>query len=149
MRAVRPQAAANRSHEVSRTPLRHVPSEDARVDLQFKTARQRCQVCVSLASDRQRQGRFEEAIELQRRAVEADPLSIVNRYDLGAMLYLAGRAQPAASRFLNDRPGSAAKPRSSVTHSQPCSIASAAWKASGMRFPTACERSHSCTKIRQ
>ena len=41
-------------------------------------------------------GRFDEAIDLQRRAVAAEPLSVANRHNLAIWLYLAGR--PAEAR---------------------------------------------------
>jgi DNA-binding winged helix-turn-helix (wHTH) protein/tetratricopeptide (TPR) repeat protein len=36
-------------------------------------------------------GRLDEAVALQRRAVEADPLTVAQRYNLAWLLYLAGR----------------------------------------------------------
>ena len=36
-------------------------------------------------------GRLDEAVALQRRAVEADPLTVVQRYNLAWLLYVAGR----------------------------------------------------------
>jgi TolB-like protein/DNA-binding winged helix-turn-helix (wHTH) protein/Tfp pilus assembly protein PilF len=40
-------------------------------------------------------GRWEEAIELQRRAVAADPLALLNRMNLAHLLFLAGRFDEA------------------------------------------------------
>jgi DNA-binding winged helix-turn-helix (wHTH) protein/Tfp pilus assembly protein PilF len=40
-------------------------------------------------------GRIEEAVELQRRALEGEPLSQANRYNLGDFLYFAGRNEEA------------------------------------------------------
>jgi len=57
------------------------------------------------------QGRLDEAVDLQRRAVAADPLSQVARYNLASFLYLAGRyaeAQDELRRLAEvtpDRPG--------------------------------------------
>ena len=56
-------------------------------------------------------GRLDEAVDLQRRAVEAEPLSQVSRYNLASFLYLAGRyadAQEELRRLAEvapDRPG--------------------------------------------
>ena len=47
---------------------------------------------------------------------------------------LWNRGQPS-SRFRHVRPGYIKYPWSRVTHSQPCSIASVAWNASGIRLP--------------
>ncbi len=46
-------------------------------------------------------------------------------------------------------PGNRAKSRSRVIQSQPCSIAIAAWKASGIRFPLAFAPRQSAVKISQ
>lgn len=57
------------------------------------------------------QGRLDEAVDLQRRAVEAEPLSQVARYNLASYFYLAGRyadAQEELRRVAEvapDRPG--------------------------------------------
>ena len=48
---------------------------------------------ASMAAD---EGRYDRAIELQRRAVAAEPLSVPSRYNLAVWLYLAGR--PAEAR---------------------------------------------------
>ena len=45
-------------------------------------------------------GRFDAAIGLQRRAVEADPLSTVSRYNLGSFLYMAGRLDEAKAEMI-------------------------------------------------
>jgi TolB-like protein/DNA-binding winged helix-turn-helix (wHTH) protein/Tfp pilus assembly protein PilF len=44
--------------------------------------------------------RFDEAIELLRRAASADPLSAVTRGSLASLLYLAGRFEEARTEFL-------------------------------------------------
>jgi TolB-like protein/DNA-binding winged helix-turn-helix (wHTH) protein/Tfp pilus assembly protein PilF len=44
--------------------------------------------------------RLDEAIELQRRAVAADPLSTASRSGLASFLYLAGRFEEASSEWL-------------------------------------------------
>jgi TolB-like protein/DNA-binding winged helix-turn-helix (wHTH) protein/tetratricopeptide (TPR) repeat protein len=44
--------------------------------------------------------RFDEAIELLRQAVAADPLSAVTRDSLASLLYLAGRFEEARTEFL-------------------------------------------------
>jgi tetratricopeptide (TPR) repeat protein len=48
---------------------------------------------ASVAAD---EGRYDRAIELQRRAVAAEPLSVPSRHNLATWLYLAGR--PAEAR---------------------------------------------------
>lgn len=45
-------------------------------------------------------GRFDEAIKLQRRVVAADPLSVINRHNLGVFLFLAGRFDEAKAEWL-------------------------------------------------
>jgi len=47
------------------------------------------------ASEAAGQGRLDDAVGLQRRAVEADPLSQVARFNLASFLYLAGRYEEA------------------------------------------------------
>ena len=54
-------------------------------------------VLASLAAG---EGRLEEAVDLQRRAVEADPLSQVDRYNLASFMYLAGRLDQAKAEML-------------------------------------------------
>ena len=46
------------------------------------------------------EGRLDEAIELQRRAVQAEPLSVVGRHYLATWLYLAGRTDEARDTLL-------------------------------------------------
>lgn len=56
-----------------------------------------------LAGDAAEDGRWDEAIELQRRAVAADPLSTINRDNLADFLFLGGRFDEAkieSSRLL-------------------------------------------------
>lgn len=48
-------------------------------------------------------GQFDIAIELQRRAVAADPLSVLRRYNLAAILYQAGRLDEAKAELLSLR----------------------------------------------
>ena len=55
------------------------------------------------------QGRLGEAIELQRRAVAADPVSTLSRYNLASFLYLAGHFDESKQQLLELReinPGS-------------------------------------------
>jgi DNA-binding winged helix-turn-helix (wHTH) protein len=52
------------------------------------------------ASHAAQDGRLDAAVGLQRRAVEADPLSTSSRYNLGVFLYLAGRLAEAKAEML-------------------------------------------------
>jgi len=45
-------------------------------------------------------GRFDEAIKLQRRVVTADPLSVINRSNLGRLLFLAGRFDEVKAEWI-------------------------------------------------
>jgi tetratricopeptide (TPR) repeat protein len=49
------------------------------------------------------QGRLDEAIELQRQAVAADPVSTIGRYNLASFLYLAGRFDESKQQLLDLR----------------------------------------------
>jgi DNA-binding winged helix-turn-helix (wHTH) protein/tetratricopeptide (TPR) repeat protein len=46
------------------------------------------------------QGRLDEAIELQQRAVAAEPVSTLSRYNLASFLYLAGRFDESKQQLL-------------------------------------------------
>ena len=52
------------------------------------------------AGNAARDGWLDAAIELQRRAVEADPLSTVSRYNLSSFLYMAGRLDEAKAEMI-------------------------------------------------
>ncbi len=58
---------------------------------------------VFLASKAADDGRFDEAIDLQRRAVAAEPLSVASRQNLAIWLYLAGRPAEARDEWLTIR----------------------------------------------
>jgi tetratricopeptide (TPR) repeat protein len=45
------------------------------------------------------EGRLDEGVDLQRRAVETDPLSFSNRYNLASYLFLAGRIDEAEAEL--------------------------------------------------
>jgi DNA-binding winged helix-turn-helix (wHTH) protein/Tfp pilus assembly protein PilF len=51
------------------------------------------------AGDAARRGQIEEAIELQRRSVEIEPLAVVQRVNLGIYLLAAGRLREAEAEF--------------------------------------------------
>ena len=51
-----------------------------------------------LASEAARNGRFGEAIELQRRAIETDPLWVASHLNMGNWLYMAGRMSEARTQ---------------------------------------------------
>ncbi len=60
-------------------------------------------VLSTLASLAAGEGRLDEAVDLQRRAVSASPLSQVDRYNLASILYLAGRLDEAMAEMLSLR----------------------------------------------
>ena len=55
------------------------------------------------ASNAAQQGDFDAAVALQRRVVEADPVSTLRRYNLAAILYQAGRLDEAKVELLELR----------------------------------------------
>jgi serine/threonine-protein kinase len=79
------------------------PERDAHLRKALELEPGNALVLSTLASEAAHDGRFDEAVELQQRAVEADPLAASNRYNLASMLYLAGRPAEAKAELLELR----------------------------------------------